>query len=97
MGSEMCIRDRDKTAGAVAVARDFEQHVGNEAAVFYGAQTTVAHAMFPDGKDIEKAGVMPDVMCIPEAADLVAKRDPCRDLAMTTLKAKLAAGSSVQK
>ena len=87
----------DRTAGEVAGARFFEQHIGTEAAVFYGAQTTVAHAMFPDGKDIEKAGVMPDVMCIPEAADLVAKRDPCRDLAMTTLKAKLAAGSSVQK
>ena len=87
----------DRTAGEVAGARFFEQHIGTEAAVFYGAQTTVAHAMFPDGKDIEKAGVTPDVMCIPEAADLVAKRDPCRDLAMTTLKAKLAAGSSVQK
>ena len=87
----------DKTAGAVAVARDFEQHVGNEAAVFYGAQTTIAHAVFPDGKDIEKIGITPDLMCIPEAADLVAKRDPCYGLAMTTLKAKLAAGNSVQK
>jgi carboxyl-terminal processing protease len=87
----------DKTAGEVAVARDFEQHIGTEAAVFYGAQTTVAHVVFPDGKDIEKAGVIPDFMCIPEAADLVAKRDRCRDLAMTTLKAKLAAGSSAQK
>ncbi len=87
----------DRTAGAVAGARVFEQHIGTEAAVFYGAQTTVAHAVFPDGQDIEKAGVTPDVMCIPEAQDLVAKRDPCRDLAMTTLEAKLAAGSSVQK
>jgi carboxyl-terminal processing protease len=87
----------DKTAGPVAGAEFFEQQVGNEAAVFYGAQTTVAHAVFPDGKDIEKVGVTPDLMCIPEAADLVAKRDRCRDLAMTTLKAKLAAGSTVQK
>lgn len=87
----------DKTAGEVAGSEVFRQHIGTEAAVFYGAQTTVAHAVFPDGKDIEKIGVTPDLMCIPEAADLVAKRDPCRDLAMTTLKAKLAAGSSVQK
>lgn len=86
----------DKTAGEVAGARYFQQHIGTEAAVFYGAQTTVAQVTFPDGKDIEKAGVTPDLMCIPEAADLVAKRDPCRDLAMATLKAKLA-GSSVQK
>jgi len=87
----------DKTAGKVAGARIFVQHIGTEAAVFYGAQTTVVHAVFPDGKDIEKAGVTPDLMCIPEAADLVAKRDRCRDLALTTLKAKLAAGSSVPK
>lgn len=86
----------DKTAGEVAGARIFRQHIGNEAAVFYGAQTTVAHATFSDGKDLEKVGVTPDLMCIPEAADLVAKRDPCRDLALTTLKAKLAAGN-VQK
>jgi carboxyl-terminal processing protease len=87
----------DKTAGEVAVAREFTQHIGNEAAVFYGAETTVAHAVFSDGKDIEKVGVTPDLMCIPEAADLVAKRDPCLDLAMTTLKAKLAGASTVQK
>ncbi len=86
----------DKTAGEVAGARVFVQHIGTEAAVFYGAQTTVAQVRFPDGKDIEKIGVTPDLMCIPEAADLVAKRDPCYGLAMTTLKAKLA-GSSVQK
>jgi len=87
----------DKTAGDVAVARNFTQHIGTEAAVFYGAQTTVSHAVFPDGKDIEKVGVTPDTPCIPGAADLAAKRDPCRSLAMTTLKAKLAAAGSVQK
>src|SRR5262249_4060496 len=32
----------DKTAGAVAAARFFQQHIGAEPAVFYGAQTTVA-------------------------------------------------------
>jgi carboxyl-terminal processing protease len=87
----------DKTAGEVAGARYFQQHIGGAiTAVFYGAQTTVAQITFPDGKNIEKIGVTPDVMCIPEAADLVAKRDPCLGLAMNTLKAKLA-GSSVQK
>jgi len=81
----------DKTAGEVAVAKFFRQNIGSDAAVFYGAQTTVGRAMFPDGKELEKVGVTPDVMCIPTAEDLVAKRDPCRDLAVTTLKTKLAA------
>jgi len=86
----------DKTAGEVAGARFFEQHIGAEPAVFYGAQTTVAQITFPDGKNVEKIGVTPDLICIPEAADLVAKRDPCYELAMTTLKTKLT-GSIVQK
>jgi carboxyl-terminal processing protease len=86
----------DKTAGEVAVARFFDQHIGAEPTVFYGAQTTVAQLRFSDGKDIEKIGVTPDLMCIPEPADLIAKRDPCLGLAMSTLKAKLA-GTGTQK
>ncbi len=79
----------DKTAGEVSVARDFEQRIGFDPAVFYGVQTTVAHLIFPDGKDLEKVGVTPDIRCIPTAADLAAKQDPCRALAVATLKAKL--------
>ena len=79
----------DKTFGAVAVAQSFRQNIGSDAAVFYGAQITVGRVVFPDGKDLEKVGVTPDVICIPEAGDLAAKRDPCRNLAVTTLKAKL--------
>ena len=86
----------DRTAGDVAVARLFRQYVGNEAAVFYGAQTTVGRVTFPDGKDLEGVGVTPDITCIPEAADLVAKKDPCRALAFATLKTKLSTGA-VQK
>jgi carboxyl-terminal processing protease len=67
----------DKTAGEVAAARYFRQQIGADPAVFYGAQITVAKVTFPDGNDIEKIGVTPDLMCIPEAADLAAKRDPC--------------------
>lgn len=79
----------DKTAGEVSVARAFEQKIGFDPAVFYGVQTTVAHLIFPDGKDLEKVGVTPDTICIPTAADLAAKKDPCMALAVATLKAKL--------
>lgn len=79
----------DKTAGEVAAARAFERNVGIDPAVFYGVQTTVARLVFPDGKDLEKVGVTPDTMCIPTAADLAAKKDPCMALAVATLKAKL--------
>jgi carboxyl-terminal processing protease len=84
----------DKTMGAVSGAELFVQHIGADPAVFYGAQTTVMHAIFPDGKDLEKVGVTPDTMCIPSAYALQQEKDPCLDLAMSTLKAKLVKGSS---
>ena len=87
----------DKTAGDVGVAITFKQHTGADSAVFYGAQTTIGRVVLPDGKELEKVGVTPDVMCIPESADLAAKRDPCRDLAVKTLKAKLVPGNPIQK
>jgi C-terminal processing protease CtpA/Prc len=65
--------------------------------VSIGVQTTVAHLIFPDGKDLEKVGVTPDMMCIPTAEDLAAKRDPCLGLAMATLKAKLSRQSDGQQ
>jgi len=79
----------DKTMGAVSGAQLFVQHVGADPGVFYGAQTTVMHATFPDGQDLEKVGVTPDTMCIPSAYALQQEKDPCLDLAMSTLKAKL--------
>ena len=87
----------DKTAGAVAAANIFRQKIGADPAVFYGAMTTTGRVVFPDGKDLEKVGVTPDVVCIPEAADLAANRDPCRDLAVRTLKTKLGPGAALQK
>lgn len=88
----------DKTPGHVAVARALSQHIGPRDAVFYGAEVSVGRVVFPDGNGLEKVGVTPDMMCIPEAADLAAKRDPCRTLALHTLQAKLtAAGNNVPK
>jgi carboxyl-terminal processing protease len=87
----------DKTAGAVAAANIYQQKIGADPAVFYGAMTTTGRVVFPDGKDLEKVGVTPDVMCIPTAADLAAKKDPCRDLAARTLMTKLAGGNTSQK
>ena len=84
----------DKTMGAVSGARLFVQKIGANPAVFYGAQTTVMHAIFPDGKDLEKVGVTPDTMCIPPAEALNTGKDPCLDLAMNTLRQKLGEGAS---
>ena len=43
---------------------------------FYGANITVADLIMSDGKSLEKVGVTPDLVLLPSAADLAAKRDP---------------------
>lgn len=87
----------DKTMGAVSIARYFEQKIGADPAVFYGVQATVGHAIFSDGQDIERLGVTPDKMCIPTAFAIAQKKDPCVDMALTTLKEKLSQPASAAK
>ena len=43
---------------------------------FYGANITVSDLIMSDGKSLEKVGVTPDLVLLPSAADLAAKRDP---------------------
>ncbi|HYM77673.1 MAG TPA: S41 family peptidase [Candidatus Dormibacteraeota bacterium] len=87
----------DKTMGAVSVAQYFPQTIGINPFVPYGVETTVARAIFPDNQDLEKVGVTPDKMCIPSAYALAQKKDPCLDMAMTTLKEKLNPPAAAQK
>jgi C-terminal peptidase prc len=79
----------DKTMGAVSVSEPVAQKIGADPAVIYGVQVTIGRAIFPDGQDIEKVGVTPDMMCIPTAYALAQKKDPCLDMATQTLKEKL--------
>ncbi len=66
----------DKTSGAVMVSRLFEHQTGVGSVLYYGTSVTVADAIMTDGKSLENVGVLPDVLMIPEGADLAAKRDP---------------------
>lgn len=90
----------DKTMGAVSMAQIYRQKIGASPVVFYGAQTTIGRAVFPDGQDLEKVGVTPDNLCIPSAFALASKKDPCLELAISVLKTKLSekkAGSAVRQ
>jgi carboxyl-terminal processing protease len=66
----------DRTAGAVMVSRFFEHQSGVGSVLYFGTSVTVADAVMTDGKSLEKVGVIPDVIMIPDGADLAAKRDP---------------------
>lgn len=66
----------DRSAGAVMRAMRYRLQLGADTAVFYGASITDADLIMTDGKSLERTGVTPDVLLLPTAADLAAKRDP---------------------
>jgi carboxyl-terminal processing protease len=66
----------DLTSGSVMEARHYTYHLGLNTVIFYGASITDADIIMPDGKTLEHAGVHPDEIEIPSAADVAAGRDP---------------------
>jgi C-terminal processing protease CtpA/Prc len=50
--------------------------VSNGNMIFYGASITDADIVMADGKGLERVGVTPDEVALPQPADLAAKRDP---------------------
>jgi C-terminal processing protease CtpA/Prc len=66
----------DRSAGAVMRAIHYPFRTGADTVVFYGASITDADLIMTDGKSLERNGVTPDVLSLPTAADLAAKRDP---------------------
>ena len=81
----------DRSAGSVMRAMSYTHQVtmGINSAVFYGASVTVADLIMIDGKTLEHAGVMPDVLMVPTAADLVEESDPVLSHAVETLGGEL--------
>ncbi len=65
----------DRTAGAVRESRFYIFHDG-ELAPPYGVAISRADLVMSDGHSLEGAGVTPDVLVNPSAADIAAGRDP---------------------
>ena len=75
----------DVTAGAVMLSQYFEHRVGMENSVFYAANISTGAVVLPDGKQLERVGVMPDELIIPASDDLAAGRDPALARALELL------------
>jgi len=58
-------------------------------AVLYRINISVGRGLLPDGEDLEKRGVTPDVTCIPTAEQLKAGQDVCRAVAHTMAQVAL--------
>ena len=66
----------DHSSGSVMESRHYPFHQGVETQIAYGASITEADLIMADGKSLEHAGVVPDEVILPSAADLAAGRDP---------------------
>jgi len=66
----------DRTAGAVMMSRRFEHSIGDRSVITFATSITIADIIMPDGKSLERVGVVPDEVLLPTAEDIAAGRDP---------------------
>jgi C-terminal processing protease CtpA/Prc len=58
-------------------SRMYDGEVGAGQVTYYGTSISTARVVFPDGEELEKKGVVPDVMCLPTQTDLRDGKDTC--------------------
>ena len=84
----------DRSAGAVMRSMFRTYQMGADRLVMYYASITDADALMPDGQSIEHVGVTPDVLVIPTAEDMAARRDPALARALQLAGAKVDAAKA---
>jgi hypothetical protein len=65
-------------------SKRYSYRLGADTVIFFGASITDADLIMGDGKSLERAGVSPDRILLPAAADLANGRDPVLALATET-------------
>jgi carboxyl-terminal processing protease len=81
----------DRTSGSVMEARHYEEKMGSDVVVFYGASITEWDLIMKDGKSLEHVGVVPDEVMLPTAVDIAKGNDPVLARAADLLGVKLSA------
>jgi carboxyl-terminal processing protease len=68
----------DRTAGAVRRGRVYNHEIpaGAGLSLSFGVAVATADAILPDGRALERVGVMPDLLVLPTAQDLAWGSDP---------------------
>ena len=66
----------DRSAGMVMEAMTYRHEISVDTNNFYGAEITISDLIMTDGKSLEHAGVEPDILILPTAQDIAARRDP---------------------
>jgi carboxyl-terminal processing protease len=79
----------DVSMGAVMESIYYQQEMGVNTIVMYGASITDADVIMTDGKSLEHTGVRPDELLIPTPEDMAADRDPVLARAFDVLGVKV--------
>lgn len=79
----------DRTSGSVMEAKRYEEKLGADTVIFYGASITEWDLIMSDGKSLEHVGVMPDQALVPNAKSLAVGADPVLAYAADSLGVKL--------
>jgi C-terminal processing protease CtpA/Prc len=79
----------DRSSGHVMQSRYYPMTQGAATESLFGASITEADLLMADGKSLEHAGVVPDEIVLPAAADVAAGRDPVLARAAELLGIKL--------
>lgn len=66
----------DHTSGSVMEAKHYNEQMGGDVVIFYGASITEWDLIMTDGKSLEHTGVTPDEIVLPSAQDMASGRDP---------------------
>lgn len=66
----------DHSSGSVMEARHYDESMGQETKIFYGASITESDLIMSDSKSLEHSGVIPDEVVLPAATDIAAQSDP---------------------
>jgi carboxyl-terminal processing protease len=66
----------DKTSGSVMTSKFFPLDMGFGNNLYFGASITVGDFIMPDGKSLEKTGVVPDEILLPTGKDMAESKDP---------------------
>lgn len=80
----------DRSSGRVNGSKFFVEGTGGESVIPFGIQISVAKIVLANDEELEKRGVMPDVVCLPGGDDLRDGNDPC--LARALALARKASG-----
>jgi len=66
----------DVSSGSVMESKHYDEQMGSDTVIFYGASITEWDLVMADGKSLEHRGVIPDEILLTGASDLAAGRDP---------------------